>query len=115
MKKQVKDYGTIKIEQYTIEGYTIKELYYKNTEGKFFNGGCIDRIDVERPSQKFLPEIDINLNLLTEGLEITDIRIQTTAYGSLPVNEIEKVIKGYQKAVRVVNKLQEIYKSYIGK
>ena len=107
MKKEVKEY--------TIEGYTIKELYYKDSEGKYYNGGRIDRIEVERPKRKFLPEIDVNLNLLSEKLEITDIRIKTTVCGYLPVNEVKEVIKGYQKAVKVVNKLQEIYKSYISK
>ena len=30
-----------------------------------------------------------------------------------PTNEVKEVIKGYQKACRVVSKLQEIYKPYI--
>ena len=113
MKKQVKEYRASKIEQYTIEGYKIKEVYYKDKEGKFFNGGRIDRIEVERPGRKYLPEIFVDTNLLKDDLEIIDITIQTTSWGSLPISEIKEVTKGYQKACRVVSKLQEIYKLYI--
>ena len=113
MKKEVKEYRTSKIEQYTIEGYKIKEVYYKDKEGNFFNGGRIDRIEVERPGRKFVPEIFVDLNLFSEEFEIIDIYIQTTSYGSLPVGEIEKIVKGYQKANRVTKKLKEIYKGYI--
>ena len=115
MKKEVKENKNIRIEQYIIEGYKIKEMYYKDSEGKYYNGGRIDKIEVERPRQKYLPEIYVNSNLLSEKLEITDISIKTTVCGYLPVDELKEVIKGYQKAVRVVNKLQEIYKDYICK
>ena len=114
MKKQVKENENIKVERYTIEGYLVKELYYKDGKGKFLNGGMIDRIEVERPSKKYMPEIYVNTNLLKDdGLEIIDITIQTTSWGSLPISEIKEVTKGYQKACRVVSKLQEIYKPYI--
>lgn len=113
MKKVVKEYKTSKIEQYTIEGYKIKEVYYKDKEGKFFNGGRIDRIEVECSGRKYMPKIFVDSSLLSEEFEIIDICIQTTSYGSLPTNEVKEVIKGYQKACRVVSKLQEIYKPYI--
>lgn len=113
MKKQVEESKNIKIESYTIEGYKIKEVYYKNDEGGFFNGGRIDRIEVASPGKKYLPKIYVDSNLLTDEFEIIDICIQTTSYGSLPTNEVKEVIKGYQKACRVVSKLQEIYKPYI--
>ncbi len=113
MKKEVKEYRTSKIEQYTIEGYKIKEVYYKDSEGKYYNGGRIDRIEVECSGRKYMPKIYVDTNLLKDDLEITDITIQTTSWGSLPTNEVKEVIKGYQKACRVVSKLQEIYKPYI--
>ena len=114
MKKQVKENSQLKCEYFTIEGYKVKEFYYKNEEGKFFNGGRIDRIEVERSGRKYMPKIYVDTNLLKDdGLEITDITIQTTSWGSLPISEIKEVTKGYQKACRVVSKLQEIYKPYI--
>ena len=113
MKKQVKESNRVKREYFTIEGYEVEETYYKNDEGKFFNGGRIDRIEVKRPGRKYMPKIFVDTNLLKDDLEIIDITIQTTSWGSLPTNEVKEVIKGYQKACRVVSKLQEIYKPYI--
>ena len=113
MKKQVKENSQFKCEYFTIEGYKVKEFYYKDKEGKFFNGGRIDRIEVERSGRKYMPKIWVDINLLKDELEIIDITIQTTSYGSLPISEIKEVTKGYQKACRVVSKLQEIYKPYI--
>ena len=63
-------------------------------EGKFFNGGRIDRIEVERSGRKYIPEIFVDSNLFKDEFEIIDICIQTTSYGSLPMEEIEKVVKG---------------------
>lgn len=56
-------------------------------------------------ADEYMPEIDYHDNFWSK--EKPEFKIQTCAYGSKGVDEIEKIISGYQEAVEVVKKLTE--------
>ena len=71
------------------------------------SGNKHERFEV-RPNRKvdFLPDIYYNYSIFGDDNQ-RDFRIQTTSYGSLPTEDIQKVIDGYKEAVEVVNVLNE--------
>lgn len=77
--------------------YTVEEI--NNKWGYSYN--CTTK-------DKYIPDIYIKSNLDDNSL-IDFISIQTTSYGTMEVEEIEKVIKGYQIAVETVKQLKEIF------
>lgn len=82
------------IEVYDVEnGYTIsKEI------AKWFPGCSLIKFYSKHDS--YLPEIFQN-NLIG-GEDDADFIIQTTSYGSLPPEEIKKVISGYEVAIQTI-------------
>ena len=79
--------------------------YYKIR--KFYNKDLNYSTHDCESKEKYIPQIYIKDNLDGEGIDSIDI--QTTAYGSMQVEEIEKVIEGYQVAVLTVKQLKEIF------
>lgn len=55
----------------------------------------------------YLPEIYFDNDLL--GEKPTRFRIQTTSYGALEVEEIDKVVEGYRIAQKTVKEIVEFF------
>lgn len=89
-----KDAGNVKYELYKIEDYEVIVSTYDS------GYKCISVSKRER--ERYLPEIfckdDFEGNIL--GFEI-----QTTSYGAMNVEDIQKVIAGYNKAIEIVEVL----------
>ena len=89
-------------ERFEAEGYNIYITKVIDPDGK------VDYIDIQGLAlgQYYLPEIRYHYGPFTRCKEF---KVQTTAYGSLPTNEIENVVKGYRTALKVVKYLKEHY------
>ena len=81
-----------KYELYTIGKYQIEVTNYSN-------GNRYITIRVDRFTNRFIPEIYCKDNF--EG-KILGFEIQTTSYGALNAEAIQKVIAGYNEALEVV-------------
>ena len=52
---------------------------------------------------------DIYTEENSDTFEITGFEIQTTSYGALKTEEIEKVVEGYNIAIKTVKELEKIF------
>lgn len=73
------------------------------------SGKIHERFSVN-PNRKmdYLPEIYFNYDIFGDN-DTKEFRIQTTSYGSLSPADIQKVIDGYNEAVKVANVLTDIF------
>lgn len=78
--------------------YKIRKIYNKDLNYSTYD---------YKSKGEYIPSIYIKNNLYKEEIDCIDI--QTTAYGSMQAEEIEKVIEGYQIAVLTVKQLKEIF------
>lgn len=70
-----------------------------------YNSGFMSINITRKNGNKYLPLIYVEHDL--EECTLCKFSIQTTSYGSLAINEIEEVIKGFEQAVEVVKILTE--------
>lgn len=94
--------GNYKRDEYRIGNYVVfREMSFYNT------GSIFDRIQViQNREVDYIPEIYFNYDIFGEK-DTREFKIQTTSYGSLSPEEIQKVIAGYNEALEVVNILTE--------
>lgn len=86
------------------EHYEVRYTTYVYPNGKKFECISVDVID-EDIRNSFIPTI--TTNGWTTGDDKFEFKIQTTSYGSLEPQEIQKVIAGYQEAVEAVECLNK--------
>lgn len=87
---------TVKV--YECLGYQIKEI--TNNKWNFIT------LSIES-EKKYNPSIIVKEDL--DDGKILEFKIQTTSYGSLEPNKIEKIVEGYQTALKVVKGLEKKY------
>lgn len=75
---------------------------YKIVEESNSNYNFIS-VRVDKDASEYIPEIYTR----DEDFKVVSFAIQTTSYGSLLVDEIEEVIKGFNEAVEVVKILTD--------
>lgn len=93
--------GKYERNEYRIGNYVVfREMSFYNTGSTFEHIQVIPNREVD-----YIPEIYYDYSLF--GNIVRSFRIQTTSYGSLPLEDIQKVIKGYQEAIEVVNILTD--------
>ena len=89
--------------------YSIGDYQVERIEKHYKDGEMVENIHVsaswEDRNEKFLPEIYFNDDWF--GTKKKHFDIQTSSYGALAPEEIEKVIAGYQQAVEVVETLTD--------
>lgn len=95
-KELPKKEETVKV--YECLGYQIKEV--TNNKWNFIT------LSIES-DKKYNPNIVVKEDL--DDGKILEFKIQTTSYGSLESNKIEKIIEGYQTALKVVKELEKKY------
>ena len=82
---------------YRVGSYEVSHLIY--------DSGWEDiQIRADR-TQRYQPEIYSRCNWETG--KILEFHIQTTSYGALPLEEIRKVMEGYEEAIKVVEILNK--------
>lgn len=84
------------VEIYEIAGYEVKVVTYE---------GGYKHINVREKRSDYLPTIYCRDD--DDNGKVLDFEIQTTSYGSLPVDEIKKMIAGLEEAVAVVEVLRK--------
>lgn len=73
------------------------------------SGNTFERFHIIKDRNiEYLPDIYFNQNIFDNN-DVKDFKIQTTSYGSLSPEDIQKVIDGYNEAVKVVNVLTDIF------
>ena len=90
-------YRLFRISEYTVE---FSKYIYEDGEEETI----IVRKDY---NAEFLPEIYSNIGAF--GSRKKEIKIQTSSYGALSPEDIQKVIKGYETALEVVAILTEVF------
>lgn len=93
--KCTKEVEDRKLEIYDLGRYTVKVVRY--ADGWSYT-------TIERERAEYLPEIYSRTDM--EG-KVLGFEIQTTSYGSLPVEEIKKMIAGLNEAIEVVETLNK--------
>jgi len=98
------------IEKKQTEGYEIEvyesEYYQLRLETKL-NRGC-KIVRMSHLSGEYMPTIYVFNDDADNNFEI---KIQTSSYGSLELDDIQKVINGYEIAVAHINEIKEILKN----
>ena len=85
---------------YENDYYTVKKVV-----------GVNDYIDVVITAKDKIDNYihDIYIEENSDTFEITGFEIQTTSYGALKTEEIEKVVEGYNIAIKTVKELEKIF------
>ena len=85
---------------YENDYYTVKKVV-----------GVNDYIDVVITAKDKIDNYihDIYTEENSDTFEITGFEIQTTSYGALKTEEIEKIVKGYNIAIKTVKELEKIF------
>ena len=96
VKEFVAENEGYEMKDYSIKGYNVRVVIQDEK---------VEEI-VLRKCERFLPEI--SWSGFSWDKKEREFRIQTTAYGSLEVDQIQEVIKGYQTAIEVVEILKKI-------
>lgn len=60
-----------------------------------------------KEGRDYMPTIEVDDDIYTFTLK--DFKIQTTAYGSKDVEDIQKIIKGYEIAIESVKELERMF------
>lgn len=84
------------LENYTLGAYDISKFVNTYDAGYTLTSFTIRANGLDR----YMPEISYDDGIWGNGEK--KFEIQTTAYGAMKADEIEKVIAGYQEAVEVV-------------
>lgn len=84
--------------RYTIGDYSVD---VSSMNGKIYSISVSP--DYRKRDESYLPEIYYSNGEF--GREEKGVKIQTTSYGSLKVEEIQKVIEGYNKALEIAEVL----------
>lgn len=95
---------------YRTEEFTLGERYEVEVyDTTYESGTAIRKIYVEAMDRndRYLPEIYYRADIF--GKREPGFKIQTTAYGSLGIEDIQKVIAGYQEAIEAVKVLTEAF------
>lgn len=94
--------GNYERDEYRIGNYVVfRELSLYKT------GSTFERIQViQNREVDYIPEIYFNYDIFGEK-DAREFKIQTTSYGSLSSEEIQKVIAGYNEALEVANILTD--------
>ena len=93
--------GNYKRDEYRIGNYVVfREMSFYNTGSTFERIQVIPNREVD-----YIPEIYYDYSLF--GDVVRSFKIQTTSYGSLSPEDIQKVIAGYNEALEIVNILTE--------
>ena len=88
----VREYNSFKLGKYEVEEYTVTT---------YEDGKSYKRVAVSKDwDERYLPEINYCDDIL--GEKAPEFKIQTTAYGALKPEEIEKVVEGYKEALEAV-------------
>lgn len=95
-----KDNRGAEITVYENDYYTVKKVV-----------GVNDYIDVVITAKDKIDNYihDIYIEENSDTFEITGFEIQTTSYGALKTEEIEKVVEGYNIAIKTVKELEKIF------
>lgn len=101
--KNLKLIETKKTEQNVIDKYASNH-YQVQVESKLEHGYKVVRVRAIK-SGEYLPVIFVDNDDADDNFEIA---IQTTSHGALELEEIEKVIKGYEIAVSHLKEIKEI-------
>lgn len=97
-KEALKENTKYEKDVYQIGNYSVaKETTIYQSGNKFECFYVVGDRNIE-----YLPDIYFNQNIFDNN-DVKDFKIQTTSYGSLSPEEIQKVIAGYNEAVKVVN------------
>lgn len=88
-----------KVDRYEIGDYEVIARTY--SWGRRVEVSTVNR-------ERYLPDIYCR----TDGGEIVGFKVQTTSYGTLPVDEVKKVVDGLNEAIEVVEILT---KAFVGK
>lgn len=86
---------------YTLgEHYTVERYIKTYKDGSVYQNFYVKVADYNEGRKNYIPEIYYEDNYF--GERNPRFEIQTTSYGALNPEEIQKVIKGYQEAVEAV-------------
>lgn len=88
----VRENNSFKLGKYEVEEYTITYC----EDGKSYKRVAVS----EDWNERYLPRIEYCDDIL--GEKAPEFKIQTTAYGALKPEEIEKVVEGYKEALEAV-------------
>ena len=88
--------------------YEIEKCIYNYDDGS----SCTDYRVSHDWAEKYLPDIYYEKRF---GAKTGHFEIQTTSYGSLPSEEIDKVIAGYKEAQEAAALAEELAKEHIDK
>ncbi len=98
MQEKTSEDGTAKMAEYQIgESYIVRVIDSQNLRRKY-------EVYPNR-NESYLPEIYIDCGIW--GKDEPKFKIQTTSYGSLESEEIQKVIPGYNVAMEVVELIKK--------
>ena len=93
------------------ESGIVKEREIKVYENKYYIldfDGSLARVSRKDWNLKYIPDISIYQEWKTS--EVKEVTIQTTSYGSLGVEDIEKVIEGLQIAKESAQEVEKLLK-----
>ena len=106
----------------------IKEISKKEWNNKIYSNGYYDLSIRKKPlidytdiviikktdsGIEYLPTVFIKEDLYKDNYAIENITIDVVGRGSLEVEEIEEIIKGYNIAIETVKELKELLKEYM--
>lgn len=91
----------------TMDDFKVGRYFVRRTISPMSDGEVWTRIQVQGDRDaEYLPPIQYDDDVWSDNPN-PRFEIQTTAYGAKGVEDIEKVIAGYQEALEVVNLLTE--------
>ena len=100
-KHKVEDGKEYTAEYYTLGGYEVDHYTTTYTDGTVWDRVQVSHIDFMAARKNYLPDISFE-DGDSRWSDGRGFKIQTTAYGTLNPDEIQRVIDGYNTAMEAV-------------
>lgn len=94
------------IKVYESKNYELRICVYKDDNGKITNYRSAQITNKNNRFETYMPDIYVEDNIMTG--ELKDVVIQTTSYGGLRIEEINKMMDCMKEAIAEVEEIKEI-------